>query len=163
MNTAHAIRARAFTLIEAVTVVLVLALAVPPAVAWLDEAVSARADSVNATRSAALAAAVMEHILADCSTDAPGLGFAALASGPTYLSAPGTGLYARMTPISELYAPMGFVYDADIGPLIDAEGLVNADPSRNVFRVVTVTVHFPGASGGMLELAVSAMVSGASS
>lgn len=160
MTACRRIQTRAFTLIEAVTVVLVLALAVPPAVVWLDEAVSARADSVNATRATAYAGAVMEHILADCSSDAPGLGFNALASGSAYLSTPATGLYARLAPVSGLYTPMEFTCAVSIGALVDSAGIVNADTSRNIFRTVTVDISFPSARGGRLSLSVSAMVSG---
>lgn len=163
MTRRGAILARAFTLIEAVTVVLVLAIAVPPAIAWLDEAVSARADAVNATRATALATAVAEHIVADCSSDATGLGFAALANSATYLSAPTTGLYARLTPITSFYAPMGFTQTVTIGPLIDKTGSVNSNSAKNVFRLVTVTIDFPSATGGKLHLVVSVLVSGSSS
>lgn len=160
MNTARAIRRRAFTLIEAVTVVLVLALAVPPAVSWLDEAVSARADSVNATRAAALAGAVIEHILADCSSTAAGLGFDALAAPSAYLDTPTTGLRARLAAVSDFYAALGFAYSVSIGPLVDDSASENPDSSLNVFRVVTVTVDFPSAAGGRLLFTISFMVSG---
>lgn len=162
-HAARRISARAFTLIEAVTVVLVLAIAVPPAVVWLNEAVSARADAVNAARATALATAVTEHIIADCSSESAGLGFAALAAAPAYLSTPNVGLYARLEPVTSLYQPMGFSYTVAIGPLVDKTAVISNDAARNVFRVVTVTVEFRGATGGKLQLVVSAMLSGATS
>src|SRR5262245_62627691 len=58
-------RGHAFTLIEAVVIVVILAIAVPVTLVTLDEANQRRADSVNATRATALATCVMEHMLAD--------------------------------------------------------------------------------------------------
>lgn len=150
---------RGFTLIEAVVVIVALALIVPPAVGWLGRAGDDRIDAVNATRASFLASAVMEHVIADASSTAPALGFGALASSPTYLSTAVTGLYARLSSTTAPYTGMGFSYSVSIGPLVDQTGVVNADAALNAFRVVTVSVTFPSARGATPHtLSVSSMV-----
>lgn len=152
-------RCRAFSLIEAVVVVIVLGLAVPPALSWLDSAVSARADAVNATRATVLATSVMESILADSASTAPGLGFAAFADESAYLNNPASGLRTRLVALTEPYEASGLAYAVTIGPLTAFDGVASGDSSRDVFRLITVTVTFPSAAGGTLELPVSAWTS----
>ena len=96
MKRTHANSHRAFTLLEAIIVVLVLALSVPPTVAWLGDSAARRADSVNAVRASALATTVMETILADASSTSPSLGFGAFANSAAYLDTASTGLRARL-------------------------------------------------------------------
>lgn len=152
-------RRRAFSLIEAVVVVIVLGLAVPPALSWLDSAVSARADAVNAARATVLATSVMESILADSASSAPGLGFAALADESAYVDDPASGLRTRLAALAQHYEAFGLAYAVSIGPLAAFDGVATGDPSRDVFRMITVTVTFPSAAGGTLELPVSAWTS----
>ncbi|GJQ28521.1 MAG: hypothetical protein HBSAPP03_04050 [Phycisphaerae bacterium] len=150
---------RAFSLLEAIIVVLVLAISVPSTVAWLGESASRRADSVNAVRASTLATTVMETILADASSDAPGLGFAAFASPAAYLDTPTTGLRARLATLTGPSEAIGFAYTVEFSALIDATGAVNADASKNLFRRATVTVTYGSASSATpIVLQVEAMV-----
>lgn len=154
----HAIPRRAFTLIEAVIVVVAIAVVVPPTLLWMDDAAGQRADAANATRASALASAVMENILADVSSRAPGLGFDALNSSSTYLNTAKTGLTARMNAVSSTYKSMGITYSVTIGKLVDYRGAVNASPALNAFRNITVTVQFKTSRGASAAMTQSTLV-----
>jgi len=157
----HIHRRRAFTLIEAVVVVLVVALAVPPTIMWLDEAVTRRADAANLNRAGMLASAVLENVIADCASDGAGLGFAALATPATYLSGGAGSLYTRLTSVAAPYQAAGLTYSVSIGGLVSSTGSADADVTQNVFRLVTVNVSYLSAAGGTRTLSVSCMVTGA--
>jgi type II secretory pathway pseudopilin PulG len=147
-----------FTLIEAVVIVLVCAIALPATLTWLDEANQRRVDSVNATRATALGTCVMEHILADVSSKSPTLGFGALANSNAYLNAAGTGLQARLSSITSLYTGMGMTYSVNIGSLVDRTGAVTGNPTNDVYRIVTVAVSFTGADGSPRTVNLESMV-----
>lgn len=150
---------RAFSLIEVVIAVMVLAIAVPPTLNLLDSAGAGRADAINTTRSTMLATSVLETITADINSDAPGLGFEALADANTYLSTPSTGLYARLSAYLEPYTSAGMSYIVDIGTLVASDGQVSSNADDNLFRVITVRVSFPSASTASYEVPISTMVS----
>ncbi|MCC6969454.1 MAG: hypothetical protein IT434_04460 [Phycisphaerales bacterium] len=140
-------RRRASTLLECIVVVVVLALAVPPTLSWMAQASDERADQVNSIRAVTLAQGVIENIMADCMSTSAGLGFSALADSATYLDAPTTGLRARLAGVVSPYEALGYNYSVSIGASVDATGVVNADTTLNLFRIVTVTVSFPLADG----------------
>lgn len=159
MKRTRANSRRAFTLLEAIIVVLVLALSVPPTVAWLGESAARRADSVNAVRASALATTVMETILADASSTSPSLGFGAFANSATYLDTATTGLRARISGLASPVEALGFSYTVTFSALVDSAGVVNADTSKNLFRRVTVTVSYgSAASSTPISLSVEAFV-----
>lgn len=157
-RSARKIGWRGFTLIEAVVVIVALAVAVPPTLTWMDENVRQRADAVAVTRATALATAVMENVLADVASDSPGLGMAALATPTSWLDAPSSGLRARLSGLTADYTAAGYSYDVQVGALVDSSGAVNASPAENVFRIVTVVVNFPSAMGAGRELRIASMV-----
>lgn len=154
------IHRRAFSMIEVVVCVLMLSLAVPPVLEMVQRAGADRADTVNTNRAVVLATLVLESVVADVSSDDPTLGFAALADSVVYLSHPGTGLTDRLTAVSEPYAAVGMLWALDISPVVGPDGIAHADPTRNLFRTVTVRVSFPSASGSGFVLPVSVMVGG---
>ncbi|MBK9189258.1 MAG: prepilin-type N-terminal cleavage/methylation domain-containing protein [Phycisphaerales bacterium] len=156
MNAPRVIR-RGFTLIEAVIVVVVIAIAIPPTLLWFDSAVSRRADAVSTLRATTLATLVLEHIIADVNSDAAGLGYAALASPATYLDTPGTGLRARLSSATGMYQSMGLSYQVTIGAPTDYRGVVTGT-GADLFRRVTVTITIPRADGAPVAMPVSAMV-----
>lgn len=149
---------RGVSLIETIIVIVVLAVSVPSAVAWLDEAAARRADAVNAVRATAMAQCVTEHVLADCSSTSSGLGFAALANSAAYLNTPTTGLRDRLASQTAALEAMGFSYTVGISALHDSAGVVNADASQNLFRTVTVTVTYASAGGQNVQVAVATRV-----
>lgn len=151
---------RGFSLLEAIIVILVLAVSVPSTVAWLGEAAARRADAVNAVRASTLATTVMESIMADASSTDPGLGFAAFANAAAYLDAPTTGLRSRLASLTAPAEALGFSYDVTISALVDSTGTVNPDSAQNLFRKVTVTVEYGAASTPTpVALDVEALVS----
>lgn len=150
---------RGFSLLEAVIVVLTLAIAVPSTVRWLTDAASQRVNSVNTVRAAGLATAVMETVIADVASSGSGLGFSALDDASAYEATPVTGLRARLSGVTSGYEAMGFAYTLEVSPLVDRMGVVNADAPQNVFRRVTVRVEYASAEdGGTIRASVDAMV-----
>lgn len=149
---------RAFTLIEVVIAVIVLAIAVPPSLGLLDSSAANRADTVNSTRATLLASSVLESVIADIASTDESLGFAALEDPAAYLSTPGTGLYARLSASLATFGKYGFTYTVDIGELVSVDGTVSATESENIFRMVTVRVGYRSATGADHELPVSIMV-----
>jgi prepilin-type N-terminal cleavage/methylation domain-containing protein len=149
---------RGFSLIECVVVIVALAIAVPPTLAWMDSSVASRADSINATRATMFCSAIMENVLADAASPTAGLGFIALADPDKYVETPGTGLRDRIGSVSKPYEALDFKWSLDVGELVNASGVSTGDATADIFRVVTVNVSFPSASGGRLTLKVSSMV-----
>lgn len=150
---------RAFTLIEVVIVVLVLALAVPPTLMFMNESVSRNADAVNVMRATTMATCIMETILADVASTDPSLGYAALANSSTYLDTPFTGMNARLSTLLTPYTDVGMSYTVTIGAEVNSAGVVSATPAENVFRIITVAVEFPSAQQASSSVTLSAMVS----
>lgn len=149
---------RGFTLIEAVIVVVVIAISIPPTMMWFDAAVNRRMDAVNTLRGTTLATLVLEHILADVNSDAPGLGMSALDNASTYLDAPGTGLRARLATATGEYQRLGFSYDIIIDRASDYQGIATGT-GADVFRRVTVQITIPRGEGEAVTMPVSMMVS----
>jgi prepilin-type N-terminal cleavage/methylation domain-containing protein len=159
MRSSHRqFKRRGFTLIEAVVVILALAISLPATLIWLDEANQRRVDSVNATRATALATLVMEHVLADVSSRNASLGFTALANSSTYLNTASTGLVARLSTVTSLYTNMGMTYSVAIGGLVSSSGVATGNAAQDLFRNVNVTVSFNGANGAPLTVSVQSVV-----
>lgn len=155
---AHSRRSRrAFSLLEAVVVVLVLSISIPTTLIWTDAAVSRRADAVTSIRATAYASAVMESILADVSSGAPGLGFDALASPSVYLDGP-VGLNERLVATTSIYTNQGMSCEVVIGPLVNASGVSTGEPTVDIFRAIEVSITFPLADGGASTIQLCGMV-----
>lgn len=149
---------RAFTLIEVVIAVIVLAIAVPPTLNLLDSAGAGRADAINTSRATYLATTVLESVMADLTSTQETLGFDALGDESAYLNTPVTGLYARLEGIVEPYTRMGLTYSVGISELVSSDATVSDDIDENVFRIVTVRVSFPSATSAAYTMPVSMMV-----
>lgn len=144
---------RAVTLIEAMIVVVVLALAVPPMLIVTADAVDARVESVRIAEATLLAQGVAEHVLADvhATSDASGepVGFGSMADAAAYMDHPTAGLRARLAWMSEPYESRGISWDVEIGELVNAEGVESGDAGENLYRRVRVFVGFSGSRGRM--------------
>jgi prepilin-type N-terminal cleavage/methylation domain-containing protein len=155
----HLVHCRAFSLIEVVIAVIVLAIAVPPTLNLMDSAGAGRVDAINTTRATLMATSVLETVTADITSDVDGLGFDAFEDASTYLQHPTAGLYARLSTVLEPYTNAGLNYTVDIGQLVSQDGTVSADAGDNIFRIITVRVTFPSASTASYEVPLSTMVS----
>lgn len=149
---------RGFTLIEVVTMVLVLAIAVPPTLEILVNSSASRVNVINTARATMLANNVLEGILADVASGDETLGFEALIDADAYLNIPTTGFIDRMESSTQAFTSLGLDYRVDISALHSSDGLVSGDEEDNVFRTVTVRVSYPSADGADYELPVSLMV-----
>lgn len=154
---------RGFSLIESVVVIIVLAISVPPSLQLLDSAAATRADAINATRATLLGSSVLEQVLGDVHSSDAALGFDALADSSAYLSTSTTGLYDRITPLTDTYTALGLTYSVTIGPLAEADGTVTGDTALDVYRRIIVTVSYPSATEGTIDMPISAIVAEMSS
>jgi prepilin-type N-terminal cleavage/methylation domain-containing protein len=152
-------RSRAFTLIEVIIAVIVLAIAVPPTLNIMDSASAGRVDSINTTRATYLETIVLETIFADMTSADANLGFSALDDAAGYLSTPATGLYARLETVTEPFTSVGLTYSVEIGNLVASDGAVSDEVTENIFRTITVQVRFVSASGPAFTMPVSMMFS----
>jgi hypothetical protein len=151
---------RGFSLMECVVIIVALAIAVPASVAFLDRSAQQRELSLTIARATTLGQGVLEHVLADASSDTPGLGLPGFANTTTYVDTPATGLRARLANLSAPYDAAGMTWTLTISGLVDAVGVVNADAMQNNYRIVTVTVNFDDPSGVARTLPLSTMVGG---
>jgi type II secretory pathway pseudopilin PulG len=159
MSRVRAQRRRGFTLLEAIAVVLVLALAVPTGMRALGDAIAVRRQAAVTARAVSLAGSVLEQVIADVHSGAAGRGFAGFADAAVYLSDPATGLYARLDWVSQPYEDAGLSYTVSIGALGDSAGTATGNAAQDVYRRITVTVVVPDVRGGTMVLPVSTVVS----
>ena len=151
-------RRRAFTLVESLAVVVVLSIAIPPAVSMMADAARAQADSVSTTRATWFATALLEQVIADVNSDDAGLGFAALADSNVYLTTPKVGFNDRNGPLIAHYSGLGLTHSVLIGDLADAGGVVTGDADEDVFRTITVGVAWTTLKGDSRTLSIGCVV-----
>ncbi len=143
---------RGATLIEAVVVVLVLAISVPPTLSWLGEAASRRADSISVVRAAALANVVIEQVMSDSVTADIGL------SPAGYTNTATTGLIARLSPTSTFYSALGYTWSLSFSGLVGPTLVATGDPAKDIYRTTTVTVKYSDSAGTARSLATTMVV-----
>lgn len=145
MNFIRAASRRGFTLVEAVAAIVVLGILIPPTVVIMRDAAAARVDAINMTRATWLASAVMEQVIADTSSDS--LGMSALSDSVAYLTTPSSGLEARLTDVTALYATAGLSWSLTVGDLVSGTGTPAGDAAQDVYRYVEVTVNWNSRTG----------------
>ncbi|MEM9065661.1 MAG: hypothetical protein AAGB51_09255 [Planctomycetota bacterium] len=138
---------RAYSLVEAVIVVAVLAIAIPPGLISLRETTTQRAESVGVTRATSLASAVMEQVIADVTSDDASLGFAALSDMSVYVDAAGVGLRDRVDGVASGAESVGLSYTVSASALVSIDGAATGNPAEDLFRIVTVSVVYPSPDG----------------
>ncbi len=143
------------TLLEAIVVVLVLAIAVPASMTMISAGNESRRQSADVSRAITLASCVAEQVFADATSTDEDLGFDAFADASAYLTTPTTGLYDRLDAVSSVYTDAGMTYAVTIGNLANASGVVTGDANQDVFRTVVITVTFDDPDGNSLSLPVS--------
>jgi len=139
---------RAVSMIEAVVVVLVLALSVPPTLGWLMDNSARRTDTVQATRAAVLATLVLEQIIADSTGVDAGASL-------TYVSDPKTGLAARLAAATAPYTNAGLSWAASMSSPVD-DSL--SPTTSGGFRVVTIKVTWTDTAGIIRSVPFDAVV-----
>jgi prepilin-type N-terminal cleavage/methylation domain-containing protein len=149
---------RGFTLVEALLVVIVLAIAVPASTVFLDQRAAQRSDAATAARATVYAQAIMEFVLADAASGHAALGYEAFADASTYLNDPATGMRARFAHVAAPYEALGYTFDVAVGAEVSASGVATGDASKDLFREVTVTVQAPGLAAEEMTIALSALV-----
>ncbi len=149
---------RAFSLIEALAVIVVLGIAIPPASMLLVDAGGARRDAVMTARATWLATGVLEHVLADVNSAEPNRGFAALADSALYLDDPTDGLLARLAVTIAFYQGLGLDAAVAISGLVAADGTATGDVYQDLFRRVSVTVSWTDSAGQARSLVIGAQV-----
>lgn len=143
---------RAFTLIEALIAIVVLAIVMPVAMTMLGDASIDRARAEEITRASWLLSAVSEQVLADASSDAPGFGIGAFEDSDAYVDAPGTGLRDRLTPLLSTYTDRGMTWEVAVGPMVSAQGEETGDPSLDLYRLVTVRAAWTDLRGEAMNM-----------
>lgn len=136
---------RAFTLVEAIAVIVVMGVAVPGLAFTLIDAARVRASAEQSERAVWLAGAALETVIADAHSDAPGLGFEAFEDEAAYLETPGTGLMERMAWAGS--AAPGATLEVTVGGLVGPEGVATGDEDRDVFRYVRARVSWTSVMG----------------
>jgi len=144
-------RTKAFTLVEAIAIVIVLGLAVPATVGMLYDATRQRVQTRQNLEADRFASAILETVLADAYNPDAGLGLDAV-TDPAYerLIAP------RLGGLAEFYKQRGFAYRIGVsGPV----GL-DADPASGTeYRYVTATVEWmPAGSTTRSRLSAGVLV-----
>lgn len=145
---------RGFSLVEAVIIIVMMTIAIPPSIRMMTEASSHRADRVLLSVGTTCAQALSDQIMADVS--AGGLGV--LADSVTYLDAPATGLWDRVSWVFEPYEDRSLTAEVTISSLVSWQGVVSEDSEENLFRIVTIVVGVPMADGVLLEMPVTLML-----
>jgi len=135
-------------------IVVMIAIAVPASTQMIVNASNERVDRVLLTMGTIYASSLLEVIMSDVSRGA----FDELANESAYLETPGTGLWARTSWIAEPYEARQLTAAVTISELVARDGTVSANPDENRFRIVTVSVGVPTASGQVLNLPISMMV-----
>jgi len=141
---------RATTLIEAVVVVIVLAVAIPPSLSWLAQGADRRADAITVIKATTLASAVLEQVMADSITSDIG------ADSASYLGAAGTGLQTRLGTLTSAYS--GLAWTLSIGSRVNSLLVVTGSTTTDLYRVVGVTIAYTDSGGTPRTLALSTVV-----
>lgn len=142
------------TLIEVAAVIVVLALSVPPAVAFMNDAANRRIDSVMVQRCNAWATAILEQAISDAVTADPGSNVA------TYVETATTGLRARMASIDPAYTGLGMSWTMTLGSsLVGPNGTATGNAAQDKFRIITVTISFKNSAGATINVPFDVMVS----
>lgn len=149
---------RAFTLIEAIAAIVIISLAAPPTFLLMRDVADARRSTVVSERALWLAAGVMEHIVADVESDAPGLGPDALEDSANYLDNAATGLRIRLAGMTSIYTDQGIAYDVDISDPISADGTPTGNANEDAFRRITINVKWSRRASGDATFTLARLV-----
>lgn len=142
---------RGTTLIEAVIVVIILAVSVPPTVSWLLRAADRRSDAILVTRATTLASTVLDQIMSDSTASDIG-------SSATYVDGSG-GLRSRLATLTQADTAGGLTYTVQFGAASNQNLVVSPTSTTNLYRTVTVTVAFTDSAGVSRSVPISTVIS----
>lgn len=148
---------RAFSLIETIVVVLVIALAIP---GLLSSVQTTSVDAIDAQRRVAaawLASSILESVQADAASAHASRGFEAI-NDSTYLTDPTDGLYTRLGPLVAPLENLGLSYTVSIDAPIDLDGGAAAPSDQGAMRQISVIVSFSDRSGRVVSATFSTVV-----
>ena len=148
---------RAFSLFEALAVIIMVAIAIPPMASIAQSRAASVSDASRRHVATHLAVGVTEAILADVESASPRLGFEGLARGD-YLTAAADGVRTRLAAMAAPGAAMGITYDVTIGSPVDIKGKAAAFNAQFALRLITVTASWTSATGTPLSLEITTMV-----
>ncbi len=155
---AHIRSRRAFTLIEAIASIVIIATIVPTSVLMLRDATTARIDAVQTTRATWFATAVAEQIKADAASTSPALGTPAFADANAYLNTPSTGLYARLSDLSTFYNTSAITYTVTISTLVSDSGTATGNVAEDIYRYIQVNVVWSSDRFGARQMTIGQLI-----
>lgn len=129
---------RAFTLIESIMAIVVIAIMVPPTLVLIRDAHTRRASSILASRARWLASEKLEDVIADRNSTARGWAYVINASYPVENSVNGFASFSRTTSVSET-----------------AADLVTAGTG---YKTITVTISWLDPRGGSESLSLATVL-----
>lgn len=141
---------RGFTLIEGVTAVIVLSLALPITVTMLSDATTARVASVQRERVTLLVDLLRGSVVADGAAISDGYGLSGIQQ-PSYE----TDLRARLAPLTQPYEDAGLAWSLSTAALVGPRSVVEADADLNAYLPVTITVSWPDPREGTRTFSVT--------
>jgi len=146
-----------FSLIEAMAVVVMVAVAVPPMAAIARSNADASGDAARRHTATHLAAGVMEAVLADSESTDARLGFEGFAR-VDYLDAPTDGLRARLSTMAEPASRFGITFDVTFSdPFTNTGDPASADATL-ALRMVTVRADWRTLGGAPASVVLQSAV-----
>ena len=131
---------------EAMAVVVLVAIAVPPMAAIARSHAHAAGDAARRHTAVHLAAGIVEAILADVESADPRLGFPGLAR-PDYIESQVDGLRLRLGPMLEPATALRIDFDVAFSDPFTNSGDPAGAADPLAMRLVTVTTTWPSMSG----------------
>lgn len=146
-------RRRAFSLLEAMAIVVMVAVAVPPMASIAQSNAVRAGDATRRHAAMHLAVGVTEAVLADSESTHPLLGFEGFARAD-YLTAQGIGLRSRLARLEEPAAAFGVTYEVSFSDPFTAAGDPASADADLALRIVTVRAAWTTVMGrdGSIEL-----------
>ena len=157
----HLRRRHGFTLVEAVAAIVVLSIALPTTMIYLNDSAHTRADSVTTARVGWLTQAILQTCQADAASAAPALGFDNMNRGAGYQQS----LANRIRPaFADFYKAFGLSWRVKIDPVVvnrvgaDVDATLAPGKLNPDYLQVAATVDWTNAQGQSKSLTTRTVV-----